>query len=108
MAYDESLADRVRDVLADEPDVQEKRMFGGICVMVAGHMAAGIINDDLMVRVGPAYDELLDEPYARLMDFSGRPMKGYLYVGPQGVATEADLRTWIGRALSFVHLLPPK
>ena len=53
MAYDESLADRVRDVLADEPDVQEKRMFGGICVMVAGHMAAGIINDDLMVGIYP-------------------------------------------------------
>ena len=109
MAYDEGLAQRMRECLEDEPAVVEKKMFGGLCFMIRGHMAAGIVGDELMVRVGPdAYEKCLALPHAREMDFTGRSMKGMVYVRPAGFRTKASLERWVGRGLSFVKCLPAK
>ena len=109
MAYDEGLAERIRGILADRHDVSEKKMFGGIAFMIRGHMAVGIVKDDLMVRVGPeAHDKLVQQPHARLMDFTGRPMKGFLYVASPGVETDADLERWAGHGLKYAMSLPAK
>jgi TfoX/Sxy family transcriptional regulator of competence genes len=96
MAYDEALAERIRQVLAGEPDVTERKMFGGIAFMVGGNMACGVIKDDLMVRVGPdAHDAAVAEPHVRPMDFAHRPMQGYVYVDPDGVRSAEDLARWV-------------
>ena len=88
MAYDEELAARVRDVLALEPDLRERKMFGGLAFMLRGNMCCGLIRDELMVRVGSAgHDEALARPHTRPMDFTGRAMKGMIYVEPAGLAT---------------------
>ena len=84
-------------------------MFGGIAFMLAGNMAVGVIGEDLMVRLGEdAADAALDEPGVRPMDFTGRPMKGYAFVGPAGTATDAAIRGWVQRTLVFVDTLPAK
>ena len=86
MAYDETLADRVRAVLSGRPGLTEKKMFGGLSFLLHSSMACGIVKDELMVRVGPdGYDEALAQPHARLMDFTGRPMKGMVYVARDGL-----------------------
>ena len=109
MAYDEGLAERIRGVLADRSFVSEKRMFGGLAFMVRGHMSVGIVKDDLMVRVGPeAYEELVREPDARRMDFTGRPMKGFLFVASTGLDADADLERWVGRGLQYALSLPAR
>jgi TfoX/Sxy family transcriptional regulator of competence genes len=109
MAYDETLADRIRAVLAERDDVSERKMFGGIAFMAGGHMCCGVGGEDLMVRLGEdGADAALDEPGARPMDFTGRPMKGYAFVDPAGTATDAALRDWVTRTLAFVATLPPK
>ena len=109
MAYDEGLAERIRGVLDERHDVSEKKMFGGIAFMVRGHMCVGIVKDELMVRVGPqAYDELVRQPHARRMDFTGRPMKGFLFVSAQGLERDADLERWVGHGLSHASSLPLK
>jgi TfoX/Sxy family transcriptional regulator of competence genes len=109
MAYDERLAGRIRTVLSERNDVEEKRMFGGLAFMVGGHMAVGIVGDDLMVRVGPAgFDDAIAQPHARVMDFTGRPSSNMVYVAPAGVRAEADLRRWITRGTSQVATLPAK
>ena len=109
MAYDEGLAERLREVYADVPNVVEKKMFGGIAFMVNGHMSCGPVNDTLMVRVGPdLYEEALARPHAREMDFTGRSMKGFVYVSPEGVDTDERLAEWVSLSLEFVHTLPPK
>ena len=109
MAYDTQLAERVRQRLAGHRDVVEKKMFGGLAFMVRGHMACGVIGDELMFRVGPeAYATALDEPHAREMDFTRRPLKGMVYVAPAGFADTAGLDAWLRRALDFVASLPPK
>ncbi|MDP9023092.1 MAG: TfoX/Sxy family protein [Actinomycetota bacterium] len=110
VAYDEDLADRVRVVLGEvRGDWDERKMFGGLAFMVAGHMTVGVLGDDLLVRVGKeAYDDALAEPHAREMDFTGRPMTGMVFVGNSGVAADTDLRTWIGRGLDHTRCLPPK
>jgi TfoX/Sxy family transcriptional regulator of competence genes len=100
MAYDEVLAERIRTALRGRDDVVEKKMFGGITFMVAGRMACGVVHDDLMVRVGPdGHDEAIAEPHARPMDFTGKPMRGMVYVAPAGVATDDALRGWVERAV---------
>lgn len=107
MAYDEQLAARVRALLKGQRALTEKKMFGGLAYMSQGKMFAGILKDNLVVRVGPeANDKALKEPHTRPMDFTGRPMKGYIYVGPGGTMTEAQLRTWLTRGLTFVSDLP--
>jgi hypothetical protein len=109
MAYDEGLAQRIREALASRRDVTEKVMFGGIAFMVGGNMAVGIVKEDLMVRVAPeAHLEFLSEPYARPMDFTGRPMKGWLFVGPEGFDSDVDFRRWIERGVAYAASLPPK
>jgi TfoX/Sxy family transcriptional regulator of competence genes len=108
MAYDEKLADRMRDVLVTEPGVTERKMFGGLAFMVRGHMACGVLGDDLMLRLGAdGAESALEQPRVRPMDFTGRPMKGMVFVDPAGLRGAA-LRRWVGRAVSFVASLPPK
>ena len=87
----------------------EKRMFGGLGMMVNGNMACGIVGYNLMVRVGPeAHDECVTLPHAGPMDFTGKPMKGFLYVYPEGVATNRELRAWVKRGVAFARSLPKK
>jgi len=109
MAYDEKLAERVREVLRRRRGVTEKKMFGGLAFLVKGHMACGVIGDDLMVRVGAdAYDAALQKAGARPMDFTGRPMKGMVYVGPRGHRRAPSLRAWVEQGVSYAKSLPPK
>lgn len=109
MAIDEAFVERIRASFAGRPDVEEKRMFGGLAFMVDGHMCCGPLGPDLMVRVGPeAYEDALALPGARVMDFTGRPMKGFITVGADAIASDAALRAWIDRGLAFVESLPPK
>lgn len=109
MAYDEALADRVRDVLAARSDLSERKMFGGIAFMVGSNMAVGAIDDDLMVRLDPAdAEKALREPHVRPMDFTGRPMKGMVFVNSAGTSTDEDLASWAEAGGDFAASLPPK
>ena len=110
MAYDEGLAERVRSVLADQRVAfSEIKMFGGLAFMVRGHMTIGIMKEDLMVRIEPdTLAQALEEPHVRKMEFTGRPMKGIVLVGPEGTDREEDLERWISRALAFTRSLPAK
>ena len=109
MAYDEGLAERLREGLVDFPGVSEKKMFGGLAFMYRGHMMLGIIGESLMARVGPAeYAASLQRPFAREMDFTGRPMKGFVHVEPAGFETDADLGGWIELCYRFNATLPAK
>ena len=109
MPYSESLAERIRNVLGDRSDVSEKKMFGGLAFMVAEYMCVGVSNDQLMARVGPEnYEEALARPGASVMDFTGRPMKGYVFVGPEGIRDDADLRAWVALCEEFIRSLPPR
>jgi len=106
MAYDESLAERIRRALGPEAEFTEKKMFGGLAFLSQGKMFCGIVNDDLMVRVGPSqFEEALAQPNVRPMDFTGKPMNGYVYVGPTGTRTEAAVRLWVERGRTFVATL---
>ncbi len=109
MAYDEGLAERLREALHEHPGMIEKKMFGGLCFMLNGHMCCGIVKDTLMLRVGPEqYEDALAQPHARKMDFTGRAMKGMVYVDPAGFTEDEALKSWVQRGLDFVHSLPPK
>ncbi|MBP9146013.1 MAG: TfoX/Sxy family protein [Thermoanaerobaculia bacterium] len=109
MPYDEGLAERIREVLHDRREIVEKRMFGGIAFLLQGHMVVGIVSDNLMCRVGPdRYERALTRPFARPMDFTGKPLKGFVFVAPGGFAEDGDLELWIGDCLRFVESLPPK
>lgn len=106
MAYDEGLATRLRDLL---PALTEKRMFGGLAFLLNGNMTVGVIGEALIVRLDvDEAAEALQEPGARPFDFTGRPMKGWLMVDPEGYAEDEDLRGWLDRAIDFVGSLPPK
>lgn len=109
MAYDEGLAERIRDALRGRQGVSERRMFGGIAFMLDGNMALGIVGESLMARVGPLrYADALALPHVRPMDFTGKPMKGYVYVDPPGIEEDAALENWITACSAFVASLPPK
>jgi len=109
MPFDERLAKRVRSLLRGEHSFKEKKMFGGLAFMVNGHMCCGIVGEDLVVRTGVGtYHEALSQPHARPMDFTGRPMRGFVYVGPRGYHSAAMLSSWIQQGLRFVLSLPPK
>ena len=109
MAYDERLAERVRNMLAVRPGYSERKMFGGLCFMLNGHMCCGIVGDELMVRLAPdQYEDALARPYARPMDFTGRPMRGMVYVGTGGIAGDAALAEWVERGAGFAASLPAK
>jgi len=107
MAYNEYLAERIRRALAVRKDVEEKKMFGGVCFMVNGKMAAGIVKDELMVRVvASKYAAALAKPHCREMDFTGKPLKGFLFVGPEGFDTEQELETWLALGAEFADQAP--
>ena len=109
MAYSESLASRIRTVLKRGRGMGEQKMFGGVCFSVNGHMVCGVVKDDLMVRVGPeAYQESLKRMNTRPMDFTGRPMVGYVYVSAAGIRSEPSLKNWLGVGVAYVRSLPPK
>ena len=109
MPYDENLAERVRLLLKGRRGISEKKMFGCLAFLFRGHMLCGVIGADLMVRVGPdAYEEVLSHSHAREMDFTGRPLKGIVYVDPGGIRTSQQLRSWLDRGLEFVKTLPAK
>ena len=109
MAFDEGLAERIREHFHNRRDVEEKKMFGGLCFMVSGHMCCGIIKDTLMARVGPDnYDKCLAMKHASEMDFTGKPMKGMVYISPKGIETDGDLAKWLDTCTGFVEELPPK
>jgi hypothetical protein len=109
MAYDEGLAERAREVLADLPGFVEKKMFGGIGFMLLGNMACGVNGNELIVRVGPAnYEHALGEPQTRPFDMTGRPMRGWVMVAPEGLESDAGLEDWVQRGVEFALSLPPK
>jgi TfoX/Sxy family transcriptional regulator of competence genes len=109
MAYDEGIAQRLREALEGTPGITEKKMFGGVAFLRSGHMVCGVVRDALMVRVGPdAYQECLAMPYAREMDFTGRPLAGMIYVDDEGFAEDEDLSAWVARGLRFAATLPAR
>ena len=109
MAFDERLAERVRGELGSREPVVEKKMFGGLAFMVKNRMACGIMKSSLMVRVDPEdAGAFLREPGARPMDFTRRPMPGFLYVDPPGFATKKSLSKWVARAVAYAESQPPK
>ena len=118
MNIDEGLAQRVRESLlelADFADISERKMFGALMTMVNGHMtdipaeADTVRNSGLLLRVGASrYDEALQDPHCRPMDFSGKTMTGFVYIDSPGLQEDADLRRWLELSLSFVLAQPPK
>jgi TfoX/Sxy family transcriptional regulator of competence genes len=102
MAYNEALANRLRNALAHLTTVEEKKMMGGLTFMVNGKMCVGIVKEDLMVRLDPAvYDAALKKKGCREMTFTGKPMQGYVFVSPEGIIADRDLDAWIKLALDF-------
>ncbi len=109
MAYDEKLAERIRQQLSARTDVVERKMFGGLAFMVRGHMCCGVVGEELVVRVGPAnYEAALKEKHAREMDFTGKPLRGMVYVAAPGLTRAKQLGKWVGRGLQFILTLPEK
>ena len=109
MAYDEGLAVRIRAEIGDHPALDEKHMFGGLSFLIDGNMAVGVIGDELCVRVGrDGHDDAVARPGARIFDFSGRPMVGWIMVDPAAIGEDADLRSWIDIGVSYAETLPPK
>jgi len=109
MAYSENLATRIRTALSSQPNLDEMKMFGGIGFLVNGNMACGVIKNDLIVRVGAeAFAEALSRPNVKVFDMTGRPMKGWVMVEPQGCDKDADLEDWVEQGLRFAQSLPAK
>lgn len=108
MAYDEVLADRLRDVLADAPAITERKMFGGLCLLEHGNMIAGVMGDDLIVRVGAEHkDAALTRPGVREFDFTGRPMRGFVVVDGEYL-DDTVLANWVEAGRNYAASLPPK
>jgi TfoX/Sxy family transcriptional regulator of competence genes len=109
MAYDENFAQRIRDALARKKNIEEKKMFGGICFLLNGNILVGVWKDSLIARLGPDEGEdALLEPHAKAFDLTGKPMKNWILVEPKGVEDEDQLKDWIQRAAKFVGTLPGK
>jgi hypothetical protein len=109
MAFDEGLAERMRDLLGPAPGLSERKMFGGLCFLLRGNMSFGVVGSELMVRVGPdAYTQALGLPHAREMDFTGRSMRGMVFVSENGISEDEDLEDWLQRGMAFAGSLPPK
>lgn len=104
MPYDELLAKRIRNVLTPyQKHLEEKKMIGGLCFMYKGKMSCGIVKEDLMVRVvGEKYESSLKKQHCRVMDFTGKVLKGFLYVDKEGIQTESQLRSWLELGIEFV------
>jgi hypothetical protein len=109
MAYDRVMEERIRTVVSGWEDVSAKKMFGGVCFLLKGNMMCGIWKDSLIVRVGlEGFQEALDAPHAGPFDVTGRPMAGWVMVGPRGVEKDGDLAAWLKKARAFVRTLPAK
>jgi TfoX/Sxy family transcriptional regulator of competence genes len=109
MAYDEALADRIRELIALRENVVERKMFGGVAWMLSGNMACGVIGDELIVRLDPEDAErALAEPHTRPFDFTGKPMRNMAMVGPEGTAADDSLAGWVDAGADFAASLPPK
>jgi TfoX/Sxy family transcriptional regulator of competence genes len=109
MAYDEGLVQRIRELVQHKPNIVEKKMFGGIAFMAYDYMCVGILGDVLIARVGPdVYEAALKQPHVRVMDFAKRPMKGYVFVDPLGIAEDEQLAYWVDVCYQHVRLLPVK
>lgn len=109
MTYSEELANRFRSLLKGKYAITERKMFGGLCFMINGHMFAGIIKDNLVVRVGrEEYEDALVKPNVKPMDFTGRPLRGFVCIEPEGYANKESLIEWIDRGIKFAASLPPK
>ena len=109
MAYDESLAEKVRKALRGKGEISEKKMFGGLCFLLGGKMCCGVLKDVLVARVNPKDSPaLLKNPGVRLMDFTGQPMKGFLYVSQSVLKSAPQMNAWLKRCLAFVSSLPAK
>jgi len=109
MSYDEGLAERLREALQSQGGISEKKMFGGLAFLSRGYMFIGITGDVLMARIGPEhYEQALSRPHVRVMDFTGKPMKGYVFVDPPGFRNDSDLADWVRSCHRFVQSLPPK
>lgn len=109
MAFDENLAERIRQSLARRRNVEERKMFGGLCFLLNGNLLVGIWKDSLIARLGPDEGEVaLLEPHVRAFDVAGKPMRNWVLVEPQGVEGDEALKAWIERATKFVRTLPKK
>lgn len=102
MAYSEKLNNRIREAMADLPKVEEKYMFGGVCYMLDGKMCVGVVDDEMMCRIGPdVYEEALEKSGCREMIFTGKPMKGYVFVSDEGMKTKKQFDYWINLCVEF-------
>lgn len=109
MAFDPGLSQRVREVLGERPGLTERKMFGGLAFLLDGKMFVGIVGGTLMARVGlERHQDALTQPHVREMDFTGRPMKGYVYIDPPGLTEDRDLAAWVVWCANFVAALPDK
>jgi TfoX/Sxy family transcriptional regulator of competence genes len=109
VAFDEALAERIRGILRGADGLAEKRMFGGLAFLVNGNMCCGVHGDELILRVEPQRtEEALDEPHVRPFDMTGRPMKGWVLIGAEGIAKDEDLSAWVAQGREFAASLPPK
>jgi hypothetical protein len=109
MAYSESLAGRLRDVLAHKRGVEEKKMFGGLVFLLDGNMLVGVWKDSLIARLGTEQAaDALQKPHVGVFDVTGRPMRNWVLVGPDGVDSDRQLAGWVEKAAGFVRTLPPK
>ena len=102
MAFDEKLNDRIREAIADLPNVEEKHMFGGTCFMLNGKMCVGVVKDEMMCRIDPDFHETeVEKTGCRTMDFTKRPMKGYVMVDETGMKTKKEFDYWVNLCLDF-------
>jgi len=109
MPYDEGLHERVQDYLESKIKFTYKKMFGGICYLINGNMLGGIINNDLIIRAGTDNcDDLLKEPFTKVFDLTGKIMKGWILVEPEGVETDDQLSYWLQKGIVFANSLQAK
>lgn len=109
MAFDAILADRIRHQLARRKNFAERKMFGGVCFLLNGNMCCGVLGADLIIRVNPEDAEsILRRKHTRVFDFSGRPSRNMVYVGPKALQRDPDLKRWLEITLNVVKSLPPK
>ena len=109
MAFNEELAGRVRRALKNRRNLQERKMFGGLAFLLRGNMCCGVVGDELMVRVGASsYEKALAARHVRPMDFTGKPLKGFVYVMPPGIASDRALKTWVTKGAKCALSLPAK
>ena len=109
MAFDEGLAERIRELVADRPGVSEKKMFGGLAFMIDDKMFCGVSKDELLARVGPdGHAAAMAKPGVRPMDFTGKPMVGYVFVAPSAVASDRALASWVEKSFQHAKALPAK